>query len=80
MNGLYLNPVGKAVRRGGLAATAQGLKAVGHTPTADDREAAIKERTRLQVSQDGSRLKSRAKQFSGSRGLTPSERALTEML
>ena len=40
------------VRQGWIAATAQGLKAVGHTPTAGDREAATKERTRLQVNQD----------------------------
>ena len=39
-------------RQGWIAATAQGLKAVGHTPTAGDREAATKERTRLQVDQD----------------------------
>lgn len=40
------------VRQGWIAATAQGLKAVGHTATAGDREAAAKERARLQVSQD----------------------------
>jgi len=40
------------VRQGWIAATAQGLKAVGHTATAGDREAAAKERGRLQVSQD----------------------------
>jgi len=39
------------VRQGWIAATAQGLKAVGHTVTAGDREAAAKERARLQVSQ-----------------------------
>jgi hypothetical protein len=41
------------VRQGWIAATAQGLKAVGHTVTAGDREAAAKERTRLQVGHDG---------------------------
>lgn len=41
------------VRQGWIAATAQGLKAVGHTPTFGDREAASKERTRLQVGHDG---------------------------
>lgn len=41
------------VRRGWIAATALGLKAVGHTVTAGDREAAAKERTRLQVGHDG---------------------------
>jgi len=41
------------VRQGWIAATAQGLKAVGHTATAGDREAAAKERTRLQVGHDG---------------------------
>jgi hypothetical protein len=40
------------IRLGWIAATAQGLKAVGHAPTAGDREAATKERTRLQVSQE----------------------------
>ncbi|MBE0548389.1 MAG: hypothetical protein IH627_12230 [Rubrivivax sp.] len=49
-----LNGSPEFVRQGWVAATAQGLKAVGHTPTAGDREAAIKERTRLQVSQDAS--------------------------
>ncbi len=37
------------VRQGWIAATAQGLKAVGHTVTPGDREAAAKERVRLQV-------------------------------
>jgi hypothetical protein len=41
------------VRQGWIAAAAQGLKAVGHTVTAGDREAAAKERTRLQVGHDG---------------------------
>ena len=41
------------VRQGWIAATAQGLKAVGHAPTFGDREAASKERTRLQVGHDG---------------------------
>ncbi len=40
-------------RQGWIAATARGLKAVGHTVTAGDREAAAKERTRLQVAHDG---------------------------
>ncbi len=39
-------------RQGWIAATAQGLKPVGHTPTIADQEAATKERVRLQVSQD----------------------------
>jgi hypothetical protein len=38
--------------QGQIAATAQGLKAVGHSPTAGDQEAAVKERVRLQVSQE----------------------------
>jgi hypothetical protein len=42
------------VRQGWIAATAQGLKAVGHTATPGDLEAAAKERARLQVSQDAS--------------------------
>ena len=42
------------VRQGWIAANAQGLKAVGHTPTTGDREAVIKERARLQVGQDAS--------------------------
>ena len=41
------------VRQGWIAATAQGLKAVGHTVTAGDREAAAKERARRQVGHDG---------------------------
>ncbi|GCL65497.1 LPD7 domain-containing protein [Pseudaquabacterium pictum] len=41
------------VREGWIAATAQGLKAVGHTATLSDREAASKEQTRLQVGRDG---------------------------
>ena len=40
------------VRQGWVAATAQGLKAVGHTATLGDREAAAKEHARLQVNQD----------------------------
>lgn len=40
------------VRQGWIAATAQGLQAVGHTATVGDREAAAKERARLQASQD----------------------------
>jgi hypothetical protein len=49
---LRLNGSPEFVRQGWIAATAQGLKAVGHTATAGDREAAVKERTRLQVNQD----------------------------
>jgi hypothetical protein len=49
-----LNGSPEFVRQGWVAATAQGLKAVGHTPTAADREAATKEKTRLQVSRDAS--------------------------
>lgn len=41
------------VRQGWIAATAQGLKAVGHTATVGDHEAASKERMRLQVGHDG---------------------------
>ena len=41
------------VRQGWIAAAAQGLTAVGHTVTAADREAAAKERTRLQVGHAG---------------------------
>ena len=41
------------VRQGWIAATALGLNAVGHTATAGDREAATKERARLQVGHDG---------------------------
>ncbi len=48
-----LNGSPEFVRQGWIAATAQGLKAVGHTVTAGDREAAAKERTRLQVGHDG---------------------------
>jgi len=47
-----LNGSPEFVRQGWIAATAQGLKAVGHTPTAGDQEAAAKERVRLQVNQD----------------------------
>ena len=49
-----LNGSPEFVRQGWIAATAQGLKPVGHTPTAGDREAAAKERTRLQVGQGAS--------------------------
>jgi hypothetical protein len=37
------------VRQAWIAASAQGLKAVGHTPTPGDKGAAVKERTRLEV-------------------------------
>lgn len=37
------------VRQAWIAASAQGLTAVGHTPTPGDKEAAVKERTRLDV-------------------------------
>ena len=47
-----LNGSPEFVRQGWIAATAQGLKAVGHTPTAGDRETAAKERSRLQVDHD----------------------------
>ena len=47
-----LNGSPEFVRQGWIAATAQGLRAVGHTPTIGDREAAAKERTRTQVTQD----------------------------
>lgn len=40
------------VRQGWIAATAQGIKALGHTPTPADRDATSRERVRLQVSQD----------------------------
>lgn len=46
-----LNGSPEFVRQGWIAATAQGLKAVGHTATVGDREAAAKERARLQVDQ-----------------------------
>ena len=48
-----LNGSPEFVRQGWIAATAQGLKAVGHTATAGDREAAAKERARLQVGHEG---------------------------
>ena len=48
-----LNGSPEFVRQGWIAATAQGLKAVGHTATVGDREAASKERARLQVGHDG---------------------------
>ena len=48
-----LNGSPEFARQGWIAATAQGLKPVGHTATVGDREAAAKERARLQVSQDG---------------------------
>jgi len=47
-----LNGSPEFVRQGWIAATAQGLKPVGHTATTGDREAAAKERIRLQVTQD----------------------------
>ena len=47
-----LNGSSEFVRQGWIAATAQGLKAIGHTATTGDREAAAKERARLQVNQD----------------------------
>ena len=40
------------VRQGWIAANAQGLNAVGHTPTASDRDAVIKERARLEMGPD----------------------------
>lgn len=49
---VMLNGSPEFVRQGWIAATAQGLKAVGHTATVGDQEAASKERARLQVSQD----------------------------
>jgi hypothetical protein len=48
-----LNGSPEFVRQGWIAATAQGLKAVGHTASVGDREAAAKERVRLQVGHDG---------------------------
>ena len=48
-----LNGSPEFLRQGWIAATAQGLKAIGHTATVGDREAASKERVRLQVNQDG---------------------------
>lgn len=48
-----LNGSPEFVRQGWIAATAQGLKAVGHTATVGDREAASKERARLQIGRDG---------------------------
>ena len=50
---LRFNGSPEFVRQGWIAATAQGLKAVGHTATVGDREAASKEQTRLQVGRDG---------------------------
>ena len=47
-----LNGSSEFVRQGWIAATAQGLNAVGHTATVGDREAAVKERARLQVGLD----------------------------
>jgi len=47
-----LNGSSEFVRQGWIAATAQGLKAVGHTPTVGDQGTAAKERARLQVNQD----------------------------
>ena len=47
-----LNGSPEFVRQGWIAATAQGLKPVGHTATTGDREAAAKERIRIQVTQD----------------------------
>lgn len=47
-----LNGSSEFIRQGWIAATAQGLRAVGHTATVGDREAAAKERARLRVSQD----------------------------
>ena len=47
-----LNGSSEFIRQGWIAATAQGLRAVGHTPTIGDREAAAKERTRTQGTQD----------------------------
>jgi len=47
-----LNGSPEFVRQGWIAATAQGIKAVGHTATVGDREAVAKERARLQASQD----------------------------
>ena len=51
-----LNGSPEFVQQGWIAATAQGLKAVGHSATAGDREAAEKERSRLQVGHDGPAL------------------------
>lgn len=39
-------------RQGWIAATAQGLTPIGHTPTVEDQEAATKERGRLHTGQD----------------------------
>jgi len=47
-----LNGSPEFLRQGWIAATAQGLKPVGHTATTGDREAAAKERIRLQATQD----------------------------
>lgn len=48
-----LNGSSEFVRQGWIAATAQGLRVVGHAATIGDREAAAKELARLQVRQDG---------------------------
>jgi hypothetical protein len=51
-----LNGSPEFVRQGWIAATAQGLRAVGHSPTVGDRDVAAKERTRLQIDQTASAL------------------------
>jgi hypothetical protein len=51
-----LNGSPEFIRQGWIAATAQGLKAVGHNATVGDQEAAAKERARLQASQDSPAL------------------------
>lgn len=50
---VHLSGSPEFVRQGWIAATAQGLTAVGHTPTEADRDAAANERARLRVGQDG---------------------------